>query len=625
MKTINVLDASIFNRIAAGEVVENPRSIVKELVENSIDAGADAVTVEIRGGGISYISVTDNGKGLSSEDMALAFLPHATSKIASVDDLDAICTLGFRGEALPSIASVASVEMISRTQGSELGYTITLLGGKIVQEGECGAPYGTKVIVRDLFAEIPARAKFLRKPQAEEGSITEFIEKMILANPTVKFKFVADGETVYQSSGTDAQSALFELYGKRFVENMQEVCKVHPDVTVRGLIGKPNFTKHNRTYQTLVVNGRFVINQEFSYCIQQCYQPYLMKRQFPVYLLYIDLPADRVDVNVHPNKLDVRFADNQLIKGIVYNLIKTTVDMLAAQPMQFVSVQSDEESAGKAESDWRSPQTGHDTPAFEPLQKQHAFDAPLPRGSKIGESTEMQARLDDFIRAYQAKPPVSEAEPHGHTSRHIPAMPKVQQCEQTNLGLQEDFRYAGKLFNTYLLFERGENIYLIDQHAAHEKLLYDKLTAQVNGGQTALQDLLVPYIFEVTPTECAMLTECLPQLNACGFKIDPLSGNTFSLYALPVCCANMNLRSFISILLTDVDKTKSNADLLKETLMQAACKSAVKGEDDLSQSEIDALLTQMLATESARFCPHGRPTVIRYARADLEKIFKRIV
>ncbi|MDE7395905.1 MAG: DNA mismatch repair endonuclease MutL, partial [Clostridiales bacterium] len=474
MKTINVLDASIFNRIAAGEVVENPRSIVKELVENSIDAGADTITVEIRGGGIAYIAVSDNGKGLSREDMALAFLPHATSKIASVDDLDAIRTLGFRGEALPSIASVASVEMVSRMADNELGYTMALQNGKIMQEGECGAPYGTKVVVRNLFADIPARAKFLRKPQAEEGSITEFIEKMILSNPSIKFKYVADGEIVYHSSGTDAKSALFELYGTRFVDNTEEVLQAQPDVTVRGLIGKPNFTKHNRTYQTLVVNGRYVVNSEFSYCIQQCYQPYLMKRQFPVYLLYIDLPADRVDVNVHPNKMDVRFADERLIKGIVYNLVKKTVDRLAAEPMQFLPPLSDEPFVNepKPAESAATLQKNEAASAFEPiLPKVHAYSAPLPRETKVAESTPMRARLNELMREYKIESRTN-AQPNGASVR-IPAMPKIQppHYEQADIGLQAEVRYAGKLFNTYLLIEKNDDVYLIDQHAAHEKLL----------------------------------------------------------------------------------------------------------------------------------------------------------
>ena len=614
MSKINVLDSVIFNRIAAGEVVENPRSIVKELVENAIDAGADSITVEIRGGGIDYICVSDNGSGIAREDMPVAFMPHATSKIRSLKDLEAISTLGFRGEALPSIASVADVEMISRTRESELGYKITLSDGAITDEGECGASCGTKVTVRNLFAKIPARAKFLRKVQSEESSVTEFIIKIILSKPYLKFKYIADGETVYLSDGTGVQSAIYSVYGSEFSNNMAEISYAAPGLSLSGYICRPDYTKHSRNYQTLIVNGRYIVNADISYCIQQCYQNYLMKRQFPAYVLYLDLPADMVDVNVHPNKLDVRFSGEKRLKGVIYNAIKEKVDFMATEPIEFVSQAS---------------------PTFEPIveQKTNVEKSSVLVEEKpsiniksmfwgkpmVAESGRVSAKLNDFVRSVEycaAKEPI--VSPVSNTQTNTETT-----LAEFDLFGGENVACVGKLFNTYLIAECGDDFYLIDQHAAHEKLLYDKLAEQFESGELAVQDLLVPYIFEVSPSEKVALSETLPKLSEFGFKIDALSGNAFSLYALPVCCSDIDLKHFMAVLLSDMEIGKRGFDFVKEKLMQAACKSAVKGEDDLAKSEIDKLLAQMRKADLTRFCPHGRPIIIKFSKHDLEKLFKR--
>ena len=619
MSEINVLDSSIFNRIAAGEVVENPKSVVKELVENSIDAGADTITVELRNGGIEYISVTDNGKGINKADMPIAFLPHATSKIHSLKDLEAISTLGFRGEALPSIASVAEVEMASRTQNSELGYKITLKEGKIIDEGECGIPFGTKTTVKNLFANIPARAKFLRKPQSEEGDTTELIIKIILANPHLKIKYIVNGETRYQSDGNGLKSAIYSIYGSDFLNNMADISCTMPDIQLYGVIGTPHYTKHNRNYQTLIVNGRYVVNSDIGYCIQQCYQTYLMKRQFPVYILYLNLPGDMVDVNVHPNKLDVRFSNEKHIKSVIYNTVKSKVDELAAFPAEYTpqtqppAFDTRQEEISKIKHDistiGRNKNTLTDNPVRFNTQSLTSIC------NTIEEPSVIKTKIGDFIRDITPEP-----------SRPVQREPQVysQPLNTSFFENAESVKFTGKLFNTYLLAECGNNFYIIDQHAAHEKLLYDKLTEQVNKNDSAVQDLLVPYIFDVSPSEKGALCERLPEINDYGFKIDLLSGCSFSLYALPSCCTNINLKKFVSLLLCDMDNIKRGSEYIKEDLMQAACKSAVKGEDNLNESEIESLIKQMKESDSAKFCPHGRPTVIKFGRDDLEKLFKRI-
>lgn len=612
MGKINVLDSTVFNRIAAGEVVENPRSIVKELVENSIDSGADNITVDIRNGGISYISVSDNGKGIDKDDMPVAFMPHATSKIKDLKDLETISTLGFRGEALPSIASVAEVQMSSRSLGHDLGYKLSLKDGKIVEEGECGIPYGTKVTVKNLFAHIPARAKFLRKPQAEESSVTEFIAKIILANPYLKIKYTADDETIYQSDGNGVESAIYNVYGAEFLSNMTEILHVMPDIKISGYVCRPDYTKHNRNYQTLIVNGRYIVNTEMSYCIQQCYQNYLMKRQFPAYVLYIDIPSDMVDVNVHPNKLDVRFSCEKRLKGIVYNAVKNKIDDLATEPIIFAQPLPQITTKD-------SEQIDANVNRLDDLSVARSFTPITP---SLSETTIIKTKFDNFVQnAFYATDTDTRInnnnDRHDENKRFDISQP-LKLFEDEN-----EIRPTGKLFNTYILAESGNNFYLIDQHAAHEKILYDKLVKQMDNGETFLQDLLVPYIFDVSPSEKTLMDENLPRINSCGFKIDALSGNSYSLYALPVCCSKMDLKNFISILLQNIEEIKNNSDFLKENIMQAACKSAVKGEDDLAPGEICDLIKQMNQSESAKFCPHGRPTVIKFSKYDLEKLFKR--
>ena len=595
MSKINILDSSVFNRIAAGEVVENPKSIIKELVENSIDSGANSITVEIRGGGIEYICVTDNGKGIEKEDLPIAFMPHATSKITNVKDLVTITTLGFRGEALPSIASVAEVEMTSRTQGNELGYKITLINGKINSEGECGAPYGTKVTVKNLFLNVPARAKFLRKPQMEESTVTEFITKIILANPFLKIKYIVNHNIELQSDGNGIESAILTVYGEHFLKNLTQISHTMPDISLFGYISNPDFSKHNRTYQTLIVNGRYIVNAEISYCVQQCYQNYLMKRQFPVYVLYLNIPSDMVDVNVHPNKLDVRFANEKRLKGIIYNTIKNKVDELAVTPIEFSTV-----TQFPFENSFVAEEVGAETALTKISEEPRSLSEKAT--ASISEPNIIRTKLNNFIQ---------KANFNSNTSEKV--KPKIaKNTPTTNLNIFADYepesRYAGKLFNTYLLVESGENFYIIDQHAAHEKLLYDKLVMQIDESEIVLQDLLIPYIFDVTPTEATLLFENLPEINVCGFKIDKLNGNSFSLYALPVGCSDMDLKKFVCILLTDI----------------AACKRAVKGEMDLTKKQLDSLIVDIEKSGTAKFCPHGRPTVIKFSKYELEKFFKRV-
>ncbi len=683
MTRINVLDKSVFNRIAAGEVVEKPASIVKELVENSIDAGATHIRVEIRGGGIKYIRVSDDGKGIPADNVKTAFLPHATSKISKLDDLDAISTLGFRGEALPSIASVATVTMITRTPDSDIGTRYVLDNGTETDFGEIGAPVGTTVTVEDLFARIPARRKFLQKESAEENAITACVAKFILANPNVSFEYVANDKTVYFSDGNGVENAIITIYGKEYLANTSYVQSNISDIVLCGYINKPAYTKHSRSYQTFVVNGRYVQSDEISFTVFGCYQKYLMKRQYPTYVLYLNLPCDLVDVNVHPSKTEVRFAAVGLIKKLIADTVKEQVLSEVSIPKEIGGFPRDEElfkfftskqqpadgtttsqenkhgdnsnvfsddfsevfsSRGNpANNKDDSVQNGFDD-VFSPITHEPLTDeiAEPTRRNKIDSSfldlppTETLAAKDDKPGRFGENASIFKRDETlsnvinslDTDSRHKAGFGDLLADKisppQSGLQIPVSSKLIGKLFNTYIIIERGNDVYLIDQHAAHEKILFDKLMRQYENDTIAVQKMLVPYEFKVSPTEVDVLCENLPKLRDAGFSVSHKGGEKFTLSAVPATCSSINVQSFVSDFLSDLKDKVVSHDLFA-SIMQSACKAAVKGEDDLSDSEIETLLSGISENVSELFCPHGRPISVRIGRTDIEKWFKRLI
>ena len=680
MTEIKVLDKSVFNRIAAGEVVERPASVVKELVENSIDAGADSITVTIKGGGIEYICVADNGKGISADQIKTAFLPHATSKIKSVEDLDGISTLGFRGEALPSIASVAKVTMLSRPKDCEMGCRYVIDNGTEIDYGDMGAPLGTSVTVENLFDRIPARKKFLSRESVEENAITGLMARYILANNTISFKYVVNGKTVYISSGDGIENAILTVYGADYLSNMIKVHSTMSDIVLYGYVNKPAFTKHSKAFQTLIVNGRYVINDDVAYTVFGCYQKYLMKRQYPTFVLYLDVPYDLVDVNVHPNKMEVKFALPGLIKKIVADTIKEQVLSAVSIPKD-VDEGFDETMSAKAEQ--LSPFVFSLKPAPEPTRAQNerhlvaskVFSDDNHNSIKKNEHNNIHIDLsenpattdkrDEKIRTVTSdilvdlpsQPAFFENDRNdvnrlresdtfddifnpfsGIVGNNKPAAPlreaaatasapTAAQCEFVVSDL-DNYKVDGKIFNTYIVIERGDAVYLIDQHAAHEKLLYDRFVAEYERGRVAVQNMLVPYKFTVTPEESELLKENLDLLHSTGFEVTAdKKADTFLIRAVPLCCVGLNAQSFVYDFLQELphDKSKILPTAFKETLMQSACKAATKGEDDLSDGEIKELLSQIAKETTELFCPHGRPIAITLTRREIEKWFKRIV
>lgn len=629
MNEINVLDKSVFNRIAAGEVVDRPSSIVKELIENSIDAGATSISISIVNGGIDLIKVVDNGKGIAFSDVKNAFLPHATSKIKDISDLDAISTLGFRGEALPSIASVAKVTMVTRKANSDFACRYVIDNGVEYDFGEMGAPFGTSVSVENLFERIPARRKFLAKESVEENAITTLVSKYILANYNISFEYSVNGKLIYNSSGNSVEDSIKTVYDGSFLSNMAKIHSTMSDITLSGYINKPSFSKHSKSFQTLIVNGRYVINDELSYVIFGCYQKYLMKRQFPAYVLYLNIPYDLVDVNVHPSKMQIRFAIPSLVKKIIVDTIRDQILNEVEIPKDiggFISqVETKEDDNFNKSNDSFALETSYFNLA--PSNKIE---------SAITTSANKPAKIDSSLLGDIDAPTAKiKSSFTGWTNTSLKESKEDSFVDiftdlpsnQTTFSIPETVKIIGKLFNTYILIEKGDSLFIVDQHAAHEKLLYDKFVTEFENGRVSVQKMLIPYDFSVTPSESDILVDNMSTLKDIGFELISKNNGKFSLLTTPACCVGLNVKTFISDFLSL--KTGSKYDMMPDAfrskLMQTACKSATKGHDDLQESEIVKLLEQMTNEMKELFCPHGRPVVVKLSKSDVEKWFKRIV
>ena len=638
MTEINLLDKSVFNRIAAGEVVDRPCSIVKELIENSIDAGTTSISITVRGGGVEFIRVSDNGKGMSGEDLRTAFLPHATSKIKSIEDLDNISTLGFRGEALPSIASVAKVTTVTRKADSKIGHVYVIDNGVETDFGEMGAPIGTTVTVEGLFDRIPARKKFLSKYSSEESAITNLVARSILSNYNVSFTYTLNGKTIYVSTGNGIESAIKTVYGDEYLSNMIKIHSTISDIVLCGYINKPSFSKHSKSFQTLIVNGRYVINDEISYTIFGCYQKYLMTRQYPTYVLYLNLPYDLVDVNVHPGKMQIKFAMPALIKKIVVDTIEEQVMNTVAIPKTIENVATIKSTASAPISFFETTQTTSFAKSFEIIdgndkddgvKSQFFSETTLKKqpekvsSSVLGEipepvSVKICSRNSETEKTYLREP----------SEDSFSTVLQGMFVQQEQIEVPQQTKMVGKAFNTYVFVEKGNNLYLIDQHAAHEKILYDKYVSEFERGSIPTQDMLLPYTFSVSSEEFELINSRIDDLKKIGFVLSTQGRDSFNLSAIPLCCVGLNVKNFISDFLQINVKTSKYDSMpasFRAKLMQSACKSAVKGEDDLSEMQILSLLSQMSESVTELFCPHGRPIVIKISKNEIEKWFKRIV
>lgn len=638
MAKINILESNVYNRIAAGEVVDRPYSVVKEFVENSIDAGAKNITVSIERGGKDLICVSDDGTGIGKEDLRSAFLPHATSKIARAEDLDFIRTLGFRGEALASIASVANVRLRSRAAGADEAYELVCSGGKMGEITPCALGAGTEICAENLFFNTPVRAKFLKSDKGEEGDISNFVSRLVLGNPTVAFRYYIDGKLALQSFGGGEDEALAAVYGGNTVQECYKIDAEKHGIRIRGFLGKPSFTKANRTYQSVFVNGRYVVNNTIGSAISNAYASYLMKRQYPFYVLYIDIPPEAVDVNVHPNKSDVRFENNQVVYGCIYSVISSVLDGNAsalefvvgakdapAEPeaaprtasLENIAVPKREETAEEAPAAMTEGGSGH---MKEEPRRQDAFFVP-PRASEMKGGAVFE--FHDSASAADVEKERERQAVFEENKRYLEAL--ENKARQQKL-IFENAVYRGCLFNTYLIYEEGDNAYIIDQHAVHERLIFDRLCAEAEKRKVVQQPLLVPYVLNVNREEFAFLAENAENIRRIGFEMEEFGQSSFKISAVPLDLQDIDLGSFFEELLSEVGSLRGIrlTEVLRDRIAMTACKHAVKGGMLLTDSEKEKLF-EMLHGDMGLKCPHGRPIAVKMTKYEIEKMFKRIV
>lgn len=632
MGEIYKLDSSIYNRISAGEVVEKPHSVVKELVENSIDAGANKISVEIESGGKTLIRVTDNGAGIAPDDMPIAFLSHATSKIKTSRDLDNIATLGFRGEALPSIASVATVIMESKKSKAESGYSITLQNGEITDRRAVGMANGTIISVLKLFENVPARAKFLKKDKSEESDITKLMGDFILSNPNIAFTYSADGKIIYSSSGRGLEDAVYTVYSRDITNNLLPVDFSHNAFKIKGYVSRPNFTKPTRSYQTMIINGRIINNQVVSTAITQAYGNNLMRRAFPIFVIDILMPFDRLDVNVTPNKTDVRFVDTREIFSVVYRALKNTLDKAAdilSIDSDSVPIKSINNSTINNEQIKTETQSNYEVKSY--YDSESSYKSVNTADIKPLNNSLEQKSIDELrinIASLTTKPIENKVVNALNDQTDGVSLNNYVQTSfiAEKPAKEEEIRILGQVFDTYLLISTKQFMYIIDQHAAHERMLYDKLTKEIESNYISSQILLMPQIIEISAQDASFLSEILPELQGIGLDIEEFGVNSFKVTAVPTIFCGFKFKNYIDELLENKRSYQQIKvkDILRDKLAMTACKAAIKGGDTLNEMEIRYLLSMMKDGLPLQ-CPHGRPAIIKLDRKDMDKIFKRIL
>lgn len=676
MADINILDSSVYNLISAGEVVERPSSVVKELVENAIDAGATKITLQIEEGGIRSITVTDNGCGMDAQNLAKAFLPHATSKLKEAGDLDSIATLGFRGEALASIAAVSQVTVKTKTADGELGSEMKVNAGKAGEITPCGCNDGTVIKVENLFYNTPVRARFLKKAKAEEGFVTQTVSALILSNPDVSFRYIVDGKAVFNTIG-GLEDAVFQVYSNDVANELIYFDESFPGgYRVYGYTGKKSLSKHNKNYQTVIINGRTVQNQTVSVAAMQAYGNAMMKRCFPVFVLNIVMPFDDVDVNVHPSKSEVRFRDSNKVFSCVYHAIsmalaseegsvkleKQTDVHILQTPYENTgdnAAQSDGAASDDIGNTAKTPEKCVKTVEDrDETYKKDAYTAKNGNGTDISSVIRPAAGnrqkyvfseddgkikgLDKAISKQQQKidrfedddfAPKSASSVRSGATR-VSASEVVQPSiyddgeifSQIETSLSSGYEVVGQIFNTYLILQQDGVVYIVDQHAAHERFLYDELIKKVNAREAMSQPMIVPYILDCDNAQHDFILGCMENLRALGFEIEDFGGLSFKINAIPQVLGNINLGVFFANIFSERGRlgNMKSADLINDNLAQTACKAAIKAGDKLSEEQIRSLLTQMKDGVPVQ-CPHGRPAIVAVTRKDLDKLFKRIV
>lgn len=702
MPTIKLLDQATIDKIAAGEVVERPSSVVKELVENAIDAKATAVTVEIKEGGISFIRITDNGCGIEKDQIPLAFLRHSTSKIKSVEDLLSISSLGFRGEALSSIAAVAQVELITKTYGDLTGTRYVIEGSKEVVCEEIGAPEGTTFLVKNLFFNTPARRKFLKTAQTEAGYIADLMERMALSHPNVSFKFINNGQTKLHTSGNgNKKDLIYHVFGRDITSSLIEIKQKTELFEIDGFIGKPNVSRGNRNYENYFINGRYIKSALLSKAIEEGYKGFMMQHQYPFCVLYISMNSELIDVNVHPTKMELRFSQNDVIYKSLYEIIRNALTHKefiqqvpvkeekkqpevreivkdAPEPFEVRRLSEARQENAKIVSTSAPRQSGEflDQRRINDIRKAVSVDSPYERkypemvressgletssnANKVFEklakrpieaaakTQTVEVKVDIFptsgqgyengvpeekMRVEEQQTVTQQEQPQTVEQPAVKEVYEQQQFKALDTGFltesaRKNHKIIGQLFDTYWLIEYEEKLFIIDQHAAHEKVLYEQTMEKLKAKSFDSQAISPPIILTLDNEEVATLKKYEKEIANFGYEIEPFGGKEYAITAIPADFSDVDMKSMFIDMLDDFANISGEQApiLIMEKVASMSCKAAVKGHDRLSLEEATHLIDTLLTLENPYQCPHGRPTIISMTKYELEKKFKRIV
>lgn len=599
MSIINVLDEATINQIAAGEVVERPSAVVKELVENAIDAGSNAITIEIKDGGLSLIRITDNGSGIDKEDIPLAFLRHATSKIKLATDLLSVNSLGFRGEALSSISAVAQVELITKTSNSLTGSRYIIEGGTEKSNDDIGCPNGTTIIVRNLFYNTPARRNFLKSATTEGSFISDLVEKLMVSHPNVSFKFIMNNKVILQSSGNNnSKDILYNIYGRDVAKELIEVDYESDIIKVTGFIGKPSINRGNRNHENYFINGRYIKSSVISKAIEEAYKPYLMQRKFPFTSLYFNIKPEYIDVNVHPQKLEIRLTNNSEVYSTVVELITDALNNKTMIPdVTFSSKKNKTNKANKIDKEDYLPEP------FEVKRKEdlNIINEINYNYNKTKEQKQDQISIFKEDKSSDNIPFISVEAFHGH-------------------------RIIGQVFATYWLVEYNEELFIIDQHAAHEKVLYERIIKSVNTKNNS-QMLYPPILITLSLMEIEIVNNYKDILYQIGYEIEHFGGKEYSVRAVPLGLYGLSEQNILMEFIDDLteDLPSGTPESIIDKIASISCKAAVKANHTLSLKEAEVLVKELLTLDNPYHCPHGRPIIISMSKFEFEKKFKRIV
>lgn len=656
MPEIQLLDQATINQIAAGEVIDRPSSVVKELLENAIDAKATAITVEIKDGGISFIRITDNGCGIEKDQVRKAFLRHATSKLHTIDDLLDIGSLGFRGEALSSIAAIAQVELISKPPEAMLGISYQIEDGEEKSLTQIGAPDGTTILVRNLFYHVPARKKFLKTAATEGNYINQLMENMAMLRPDISMRFINGGQNkLYTSGNGRLKDLIYTIYGREISSNVLEINYECPLFAVTGYIGKPIISRGNRTFENYYINGRFVKSRLIAAAIEQAYKPFMMQHRYPFTVLHIKIKPELIDVNVHPAKMEVRFQQENEIYELLAGAIENTL-----RGKEFIPDVSDD---GKAEKKVQEKQKLPEPFEQRRLQAMKEIIPPPPAEHKTQseqklpkneEQPKVPSKLSDPSGEYkiEKKQTIKDSDSKwelasgihkrigqdvSQTVNQMPPQPeqKLEKPEQQTLFTEPllsekariHHRLIGQLFDTYWLIQYGNQLYIMDQHAAHEKVNYERLMEAYRKKERITQFVSPPMVISLTRAEEAILEEFKSEFERIGFTIEPYGGREYAISEIPANLYGINEKELFLEMLSDLEDRGSMqpSELIASKLASMSCKAAIKGGQKISFQEADALVSQLLTLENPYACPHGRPTIITMTKYELEKKFKRIV